>query len=201
MNDIRRFYDLTASGYADTWYPNNLMLPSINEYLSLFGKSPRILDLGCGPGNESMRLANGGAEVVGIDFSTESIKIAKKRNPVLAFHQMDFFDMDDRLGRFDGVFSCASLIHLKADEIDRLLRMIGTIHDSGGYFLVIFRKGEGEVIQHPEINGERLSRIIQRYPEGQMKEIFGETGYAFFKDGIIDASIREYWHSQIYRKS
>ena len=49
-NDIKTFYDLVAERTADEWYSNNLLLPSIREFLSLMPSKPRILDLGCGPG-------------------------------------------------------------------------------------------------------------------------------------------------------
>lgn len=55
-NDIKTFYNLVAERTADEWYSNNILLPSIREFLSLMPLKPRILDLGCGPGYESMRL-------------------------------------------------------------------------------------------------------------------------------------------------
>jgi len=45
----------------------------IQEFVSLLPHNPRVLDLGCGPENESMRLHYAGADVLGIDFSKECI--------------------------------------------------------------------------------------------------------------------------------
>lgn len=68
MDDNKKFYDLKAASYADEWYSNDMMNPSIKEFLSFIPKkNPRVLDLGCGPGNESMRLQKQGAIVTGID--------------------------------------------------------------------------------------------------------------------------------------
>jgi SAM-dependent methyltransferase len=44
----------------------------------LGGRPGRVLDLGCGPGFYSSRLANNGCECVGIDFSPASIRYARE---------------------------------------------------------------------------------------------------------------------------
>jgi 2-polyprenyl-3-methyl-5-hydroxy-6-metoxy-1,4-benzoquinol methylase len=86
MDNVKHFYDLSAPQYAEEWYSNDLLLPSIREFCSLFHKKPLILDLGCGPGQESMRIAQQNADVIGIDFSSESINIAKQKNPNIQFY-------------------------------------------------------------------------------------------------------------------
>ena len=73
VNEIKLFYDLTAERTADEWYHQEILNPSIQEFVSLLPHNPRVLDLGCGPENESMRLHYAGADVLGIDFSKECI--------------------------------------------------------------------------------------------------------------------------------
>jgi len=60
-NDIKTFYDLVAEETANEWYNNDVLLPSTKEFINLLPVRPRVLDLGCGPGYESMRLNNEGA--------------------------------------------------------------------------------------------------------------------------------------------
>ncbi len=74
MGDLQKYYDATAGETAKEWYPNTVLLPTLRELVALLPKRPRVLDLGCGAGYESMRLHSLGAEIVGIDFSPESIK-------------------------------------------------------------------------------------------------------------------------------
>jgi SAM-dependent methyltransferase len=73
MEDIRSFYDAIAEKTADDWYPNNILLPTIRDFLSLLPQKPRVLDLGCGPGYESLRWASAGAEAVGESTSVRKI--------------------------------------------------------------------------------------------------------------------------------
>jgi SAM-dependent methyltransferase len=142
-NDIKTFYDLVAERTADEWYSNNTLLPSIKEFLSLMPSKPRILDLGCGSGYESMRLSNEGAEVLGIDFSEENIRIARERCENCQFEVMDFTSLDNRFGFFDGVFASASIIHISPDTIEDVLKRISVILNDKGYLLAIIRDGEG----------------------------------------------------------
>ena len=85
MGDVERFYDLTAERTAREWYPNDILLPTQRELMALLPPRPRVLDLGCGPGYEAMRLHSLGADVTGVDISSESVRIAQERNPACRF--------------------------------------------------------------------------------------------------------------------
>ena len=134
MNEeTKLFYNLKAEKNADEWYENFMLMPSIEEFVALLPGSPRVLDLGCGGGYESMRLIKAGAQVVGVDFSEESIRIAKERCPEAQFELMDFRQLDGKkLGKFDGVFACASLIHISPKELPGVFAQVrGTLNKNG----------------------------------------------------------------------
>ncbi|PVX27146.1 MAG: SAM-dependent methyltransferase, partial [Candidatus Bathyarchaeum sp.] len=66
----------------------------------------RVLDLGCGPGLYSSRLADRGINVTGIDMSTNSLDYAKShaetKGYVIDYLQMDFFNLDFK-EQFDAI--------------------------------------------------------------------------------------------------
>ncbi|MGH9582226.1 MAG: class I SAM-dependent methyltransferase, partial [Bryobacteraceae bacterium] len=68
----------------------------------------RILDLGCGPGHLTYKIAERGAHAIGLDASPEMIGLARRNYPGLQFVLEDAacvkFD-----GEFDAVFSNAAL--------------------------------------------------------------------------------------------
>jgi trans-aconitate 2-methyltransferase len=68
----------------------------------------RILDLGCGTGHLTERLAASGAQVVGIDASPSMIAMARQNFPKLRFQVADArsFHFDEP---FDAIFSNAAL--------------------------------------------------------------------------------------------
>jgi trans-aconitate methyltransferase len=89
----------------------------------------RILDLGCGTGHLTARIAEAGAHAVGVDRSPEMIRQATEKYPSLRFEVMDAREIALD-GKFDAVFSNATLHWIKEPErviagIKKLLRPDG----------------------------------------------------------------------------
>jgi 2-polyprenyl-3-methyl-5-hydroxy-6-metoxy-1,4-benzoquinol methylase len=161
--DTKRFYDATAAEAAGKWYPNDVLMPTIREFLSCLPPQPRILDLGCGPGRESMRLAAAGAHVLGLNFSEECINVARERCPHRRFELVDFRDLDTRFGSFHGVFAAASIIHVPPDDLQQVLSRVAGVLEDGGYFLAIVQDGEGVRECWPVVDGQKLRRTVYLY--------------------------------------
>jgi trans-aconitate 2-methyltransferase len=68
----------------------------------------RILDVGCGTGQLTRKMAEAGADVVGIDSSAEMIGQARQNYPHLQFALQDVTTMSYQ-NEFDAVFSNATL--------------------------------------------------------------------------------------------
>lgn len=101
----------------------------------------RVLDLGCGTGHLAAKIAEAGAEVVGIDASPEMIEEARRLYPGLDFGVGDARDFHfDK--PFDAVFSNAVLHWVKPPEVAvaSVRRALGP----GGRFVAEFG-GRGNV--------------------------------------------------------
>ena len=118
------------------------------------GPSPRVLDLGCGPGEHSRRLAAAGFEVVGIDASEAMLEQARSE-PIPGNLHFVLGDLRDIPAVTEGAFGGAvclgnTLPHLL--DRDDLLRMTRGLRERllpGSPFLLqilnydrIFAKGE-----------------------------------------------------------
>lgn len=94
----------------------------------------RILDLGCGTGELTKRIATDAEEVVGLDNSAEMIETAQAEVPECSFVQEDArtvrFDE-----AFDAVFSNAMLHWVPDDGQDRVLENIREALVPGGRFV------------------------------------------------------------------
>ena len=95
----------------------------------------RILDLGCGTGHLTAKIAETGAQVVGVDRSPEMIRQAKDRYPSLHFEVMDAREIALD-GNFDAVFSNATLHWIK--EPERVIVGIKKLLRPGGRFVAEF---------------------------------------------------------------
>ena len=166
--ETKLFYNLTAEENAKEWYENYMLMPSIEEFVSLLPEKPRVLDLGCGGGYESMRLTKAGAQVVGVDFSEESIRIATERCPEVQFELMDFRQLDgEKLGKFDGVFACASLIHISQEELPGVFAQMRNIMNPNGFVVAIAREEKASGKAGPKWTGASSGAsytCIQRKP-------------------------------------
>jgi cyclopropane fatty-acyl-phospholipid synthase-like methyltransferase len=201
MDQIRKFYDLVAKETAEKWYPNEILMPTIKDFLSNFKFKPRILDLGCGPGYESMRIHSLGAEVVGVDFSSESIKIAQERNPRCPFLLMDYFELDETIGLFDGIFSSGSIIHITYEKLPKLFEILSHLVKKNGFLELIIQKGEGKKIRERIIKNEKIERVIYLFTLKQLRPILSQFSFSFYRKGYLDKSLKEMnWRCYIFQK-
>ncbi len=92
----------------------------------------RILDLGCGTGHLTARIAEAGAIVVGLDHSAAMLEQARSAYPLLEFIQGDARDFRFETV-FDAVFSNAVLHWIK--EPEAVLRCVRNALKEGGRFV------------------------------------------------------------------
>ena len=202
-DETKLFYDLTAEKTADEWYQNNILMLTIKEFVLLFPENPRILDLGCGPGHETKRLASLGAEVIGIDYSSKCIRVAKERCPECRFEIMDFRNIDDRFREFDGIFASGSLIHVKQDELLHVVSKAVGILKKDGYFLMIVQDGEGinEKYSNLTVDKKILRRTVYCYARDYLLIVVEKIGLKFIREGYLDKSLYEQnWRNYIFKK-
>jgi trans-aconitate methyltransferase len=103
----------------------------------------RILDVGCGTGTLTEKIASLGATVVGTDRSPEMVEQARDKFPSLHFEVMDAREL--RFAEpFDAVFSNATLHWIK--EADRVAAGVAVALKPGGRFVAEFG-GKGNIDQ------------------------------------------------------
>lgn len=141
------FFNSIAETY-DSWYktPLGRFADEVETHLAFKFFKPekgmKILDVGCGTGNFSIKLARMGACVTGIDVSDKMLLIAREKvkdmGLDIVFERMDVYDIAFPDNHFDGVFPMAAFEFIKQPqrafkEMMRVLKpggrlLIGTIH-------------------------------------------------------------------------
>ena len=108
--------------------------PSIDLVNRIADINPnRILDIGCGPGNSTDRLAKQfpNADILGVDFSEDMLKKARTTYPELRFEQSFIPDDLDKFdGEFDLIFSNAC-IHWIPNHESLLPAIFDKLSDGG----------------------------------------------------------------------
>jgi SAM-dependent methyltransferase len=80
----------------------------------------RILDFGCGPGRDLRAFVLRGHAPTGLDGAARFVRMAQQYAGVPVWEQ-DFLALDLPEAEFDGVFANASLFHVPASELPRVL--------------------------------------------------------------------------------
>lgn len=98
--------------------------PHIKDFAQFYQyQGKRVLEIGCGMAADGAEFVKHGAEYVGIDVSSESIELAKKRFEVLGlkgnFYNRNATDDLSDLGKFDLVY-CFGVLHHYPD-IDKII--------------------------------------------------------------------------------
>jgi cyclopropane fatty-acyl-phospholipid synthase-like methyltransferase len=93
-----------------------------------------VLELGCGDGRTSKRLADR-FEVVGVDLSGEQLRLARAAVPRATFLQADMLELDLPAGAYEAVTAFYSFMHVPRDEHPELLARIRRWLRPGGLLL------------------------------------------------------------------
>lgn len=201
--DIQVFYNDIAREFADEWYPNEILLTVLKRFVAFLPPSPKVLDLGCGAGYESMRLKRLGAAVTGVDFSEEPIKIAREKNPDIRFEILDFRYLDPGLGRFDGVVAAASLIHIPDNELDLVFKSMKSVLTENGFAMVIFVEGQGLDPERSfiERNGKKYRRYFYLHDGKRLNTAAVNNGLQLFATFDLPEELAQFgWKCFVFQR-
>ncbi len=197
MKGVKDFYNKTAREWADQWYADESLLPCLRDFIGRFSDPPRILDLCCGAGYESRRMKRLGAEVTGLDFSEESIRIARERNPDIRFYLGDMRGDYSSIGRFDGIAVIAGLVHLPNAELPGAFLSMSKVLEQNGLLLLVVRDGTGKREQsHVTIDGEEYDREFYRHTLDELKTCSAGL-FAFAAEILPDE--QDVWKRYLFR--
>jgi 2-polyprenyl-3-methyl-5-hydroxy-6-metoxy-1,4-benzoquinol methylase len=171
------------------------MSETCNKFLKYIAPGGKILDAGCGSGRDSLYFIKHGYKVVSIDASEEMVRLSSKltgqQTLLMKFEDVDFKD------EFDGIWACASLLHVPKAKIKSVMTKLAQALKENGIFFGSFKYGEGE-----EYRGERLFNF---YDENSLRALFGEIKQLEILEIWITEDVRpgkegEMWVSCLCRR-
>ena len=137
-------YDATAADFASRWGTLRLerALAAFTQHLS---GQRRVLDLGCGPGRDIDFLTHLDCTVTGLDLSAGMLFEARRRLPQACLVQAELRNPPLASERFDGIWACASLLHLPRTDLNRALaELVRLLRQPGGVLYLALKGGQGE---------------------------------------------------------
>lgn len=132
------YYMNDCGGYDDFKSSNGTKIEQrLQDVYNLINpvKTDRILDIGCGRGELSFALSSSGADVTGVDYSADAIKIAKKtydgKRDNLQYVQADIFQMN-QLDIYDKIVMADVVEHIEQDVLEKIFDKIAhSLNDNG----------------------------------------------------------------------
>jgi SAM-dependent methyltransferase len=102
-----------------------------------------ILDFGCGPGRDLQSFARLGHRAVGLEGAANFAAMARADSGCEVWQQ-DFLNLELPPEFFDGVFANASLFHVPAQELPRVLGQLHATLKPGGVLFSSNPRGQNE---------------------------------------------------------
>jgi len=159
------------------------------ELIQHVGTKGYILDMGCGTGRDMAWFESQNANILGIDLSMGMLRYAQ------ANVQGNLISMNMRhLGFcteiFDGIWCCASLLHLPKSEAIFALQETHRILKTDGMLVLSVQEGSGE--QWEESYVPNVKRFFARYQANEMKDLLLDNGFSVRKYGSSNAVQRNW---------
>ena len=186
-----QFYNNNAERYAaQTKYIDVSDL--YTDFEECLCPGDRILDLGCGSGRDSKYFLERGYDVVPVDGSAEMCRVASEYLGIPV--QQKLFSEIEYREEFDGIWACASLLHVPKVQIRDVMEKVSRALKEQGVLYASFKYGDDE-------------RVV----DGRFFSFYNETDLDWISDlGLIEYWITEYdrperprekWLNTLWRKT
>lgn len=151
-----------------------------HRFLNYLPKNARILDFGCGSGRDAKDFLRDGYNVDAVDGSEELCLKASKYIGIPVKHML-FQDLNVK-ELYNGIWACASILHLKKSELSETLLKIAVALKPGGILYTSFKYGLFE--------GMRNGRHFTDFTENSLEEFWKDVPYLYILEKWITQDAR-----------
>ena len=173
-NNTLDFYNKCSNEYFNTTV--DLDISELRDkFIRKINNNGKILDLGCGSGRDSKAFINLGFKVTAVDGSEKLAKLASEfigENVIVS--TFENLSIDES---FNGVWACASLLHINSVELEELLMKIEKYLYNNGILYMSFKYGNTDFIDEKGryfncYTEESIEELINKIPGLEIDNIF-----------------------------
>ena len=151
-----------------------------DKFLEKLNPDTYILDFGCGAGRDKKYFLSRGYQIDAIDGSEQLCRIASKYTGIKV-RQMLFQELDEK-EKYDGIWACASILHLPKKQLREVLKNMYAALKSKGWIYTSFKYGEFE--------GERNGRYFTDFTTDTFKDFIHDMHGLKIEEQWITGDVR-----------
>ncbi|MDO4479344.1 MAG: class I SAM-dependent methyltransferase [Lachnospiraceae bacterium] len=163
-NHTLDYYNQNASAFTESTFHTDMHVLQ-DHFSSLLYRGASILDFGCGSGRDAKFFLEQGFAVEAVDGSAECVKLARELTG-LDVKQLLFQELD-AVESYDGIWACASILHLPKGELGAVLQKMAAALKDNGVIYTSFKYGDFE--------GERNGRYFTDFTEEAFSQFIEEN--------------------------
>lgn len=151
-----------------------------DKFLEKLNPDAYILDFGCGAGRDTKYFLSRGYQVDAVDGSEQLCRIASEYTGIKV-RQMLFQELDEK-EKYDGIWACASILHLPKKQLREVLKNMYAALKSKGWIYTSFKYGE--------IEGERNGRYFTDFTTDTFKDFIHDMHGLKIEEQWITGDVR-----------
>ena len=169
-------YNKNASKFASRFADFEPYLNAMDDFIKLLKDDCSCLDLACGPGKFSARIASrfNGAKITGVDISSSMIDLAKAAVPNGDFRCKNILESQFDEAQFDAVLLSFCIVHLNRDEAVSIIEKSSHFLKSGGLLYISFMEGKNDGFEKTSFSDDDI--YFHYHNENQIIHVMEENG-------------------------
>lgn len=201
---IQSFVSATAPDYYDSHareYVAATLDVDLSDLYDRFARyipaGAKLLDAGSGSGRDTLAFLSRGYHLEAFDSSRElsvlSTRLTGVKTRCLRFQEFN------EINKYDGIWACASLLHVPEEELMDAIRRLVLALKEGGALYMSFKHGTGERVAKDgrlftDMTRDSLQAILKRVQNAVISETWVSEGEGRLKG-------RDRWLNVIVQKS
>ena len=174
MNGTIKYYDENATYYFDSTSQVDLV-SLYKEFLEYVPAGGRIMDLGCGSGRDVKWFRDHGYEAYGLDASEKLVRIASEKLGIPV--KVGFIEEWIADKAFDGIWCCASIMHLDDEAIEQFFSNLKDNLKPDGVLFMSVKSGietgtDSYGRYFRDFEEDDIDELLARYPGLELKELW-----------------------------
>lgn len=182
-------YGRSAEKFLSRWGRRRYKRPPLlSQWLALLPARARVLDLGCGGGQDAKHLRESGYRVIGLDRTTAFLLFARERTSDLPLILADMRRLPLREQNMDGIWAAASLIHLPKAALRTVLGDLRRLMRAHGILAATLTHGtKSRMVKRGWIPG----RYFARWRKEELRRVFHRAGWEVMELAVVTGQERK----------